>query len=214
MLVWIIVILVILLILACPVGIDAAYESDSYYVKLKLSLFRKTLLPGKKKEIKEKSPEKPQEEKKEEEQNKKEKKKLKLTFDDFLTLAEIGLNALRRFRMHLSVDRFRLSYVAAASDPYKAVLQYGKVNAALGAVVSKAHNLLKVRDEDIRTELDLSAEKPSVSAGILLSIQIWEILLIALCAGASGALWFLKKKRKERAAAAASIERSKEDGEL
>ena len=67
-------------------------------------------------------------------EQKKEKKKKKLTLDDILTLAEIGLDALRRFRMHLSVDRIMLHYTAAAADPYDAVQQYGKVNAALGVL--------------------------------------------------------------------------------
>ena len=176
---------------------------------------RKTLLPAKKKpkkpnEEKPKPEEKPPEEKKE----KKKKKKTKLTLDDILTLAEIGLDALRRFRMHLSVDRFVLHYTAASADPYDAVLQFGRVNAALGVLAGKAHTALKIRSEDVQTQLDLTVERPVIEGQIILTIQIWEILLIAICAGAGALRWLLKKKRTERAAAAAEKERSTEDGEL
>ncbi len=210
MIAWMIVIVLLLLILAFPVGIDAAYDGDDRFLKLKLGPFRKTILPkDQKKKKKEKREEKPEQAQPEEK-----KKKQSLTLDDILTLAEIGLDALRRFRIHLSVDRFRLYWTAAASDPYSAVQQYGRVNAALGALAAKAHAALKIRDEDIRTTLDLEAEHPTVRTRLVLSIQIWEILLIGLSAGFAGLRWFLKKKRDARAAAAAEKERSSQDGEL
>ncbi len=215
MLAWIIVIVVLLLILIFPVGIDAAYGGDERFLKLKLGPFRKTILPPEKnkpKKKKKKKDEKPEQEEAEPEE--KQKKKRRITLDDVLTLAEIGLDALHRFRVHLSIDRFRLYWTASASDPYSAVLQYGRVNAALGALTAKAHGALKVRDEEIRTTLDLEAERPEIRVRLIMSIQIWEILLIGLCAGAAGLRWILKKKRNERAAAAAAKERSIQDGEL
>jgi hypothetical protein len=213
--VWIIILALLLLLLACPVGADAAKTADAFFLKLKIGPLRKTLLPKekknrKKKEKKEAAP------KAEEPQQKKEKKKkkLSLTLDDILTLAEIALDTLHRFRVHLSVDQIMLHWIAAASDPYDAVMQYGKLNAALGVLQAKAHTALKVRDEDIRTELDLTASRPQIEGRIILTIQIWEILLIGICAGAKGLRWFLKKKRSARAAAAAETERSTSDGEL
>ena len=211
---WIIILIVLLLILALPVGVDAAYDPNTKYLKLKLGPGRVTLLPAKKKPRKPKEEKPEPEDKPPEEKKEKKKKKTKLTLDDILTLAEIGLDALRRFRMHLSVDRFVLHYTAAASDPYAAVQQYGKVNAALGVLAGKAHTALKIRSEDIQTQLDLTVERPVIEGQIVLTIQIWEILLIAICAGARALRWLLKKKRTERAAAAAEKERSTEDGEL
>ena len=212
MIAWIIILLVLLLILAFPVGIDAAFASGAFSLKIKLGPFRKAMLPRtkptrkKQKKKKEEPAEKPPDETK--------KKKQSLTLDDILTLAEIGLDALHKFRIHLSVDRFRLHWVAAAADPCDAVMQYGRINAALGALLSRAHSALKIRDEDVRTELDLEAEHPEISAQIILSIQIWELLLIAGTAGFAGLRWLIRRKRSAKAAAAAETERSKEDGEL
>ncbi len=213
MLGWIIVIVVLLLILAFPIGIDAAYSADERFLKLKLGPFRKTLLPGKKTK-KPKQKKKKKEKPKQEEEPEKKKEKRSFTLDDILTLAEIAIDALHRFRIHLSVDRFLLYWTASASDPYSAVQQYGKVNAVLGVLLSKAHNVLKIRDEDVRTTLDLEAEHPTIRTRLILSIQIWEILLILICAGGAGLRWIIKKKRNEKAAASAAVERSTQDGEL
>lgn len=210
MLVWIIVIVLLLLILACPVGIDAAYTQDARHLKLKIGPFRKQLLPAEKK----KKPQKPPEAGKQEEKSREEKKKRKITPDDILTLAEIALDTLHAFRMHLTVDRFLLHWTAAAKDPYDAVQQYGRINAVLGIMAGKAHASLTIRDEDIQAQLDLTREKPLIEVCLILSIQIWEILWIGLCAGAKGLRWLMNKKRNERAAAAAASERSISDGEL
>ncbi len=210
MLVWIIVIVLLLLFLACPVGIDAACTQDKRHLKLKIGPFRKKLLPAEKK----KKPQKPAAEDKQEEKPREEKKKRKITLDDILTLAEIALDTLHAFRMHLTVDRFLLHWTTAASDPYDAVQQYGRINAVLGIMAGKAHASLTIRDEDIQVELDLTRDKPLIEVCLILSIQIWEILWIGLCAGAKGLRWIWNKKRNERAAAAAASERSIPDGEL
>ena len=205
MIAWIIVIAVLLLILAFPVGVDAAYGPEARFLKLKLGPFRKTLLPAEKKEKKKKK-KKPAEAKTEGEEGagKKKKKKLRLTLDDILTLAEIGLDALHAFRLHLSVDRVLLHWCAASRDPYDAVQQFGRVNAVLGVVGAKLRNVLKIRQSDVRTELDLTKERPEIDSRLILSIQIWEILLIGGCAGIAALRWKWKKKRTERAAAAAA----------
>ncbi len=202
---WLIVIAIVLLILAFPVGVDAQYASGNSFLKLKLGFFRRTLLPSSqkkdKKKKKKKTTEKPS--KPGEEDQKKEKKKPGLTLDDILTLAEIALDALHRFFFHLSVDLLVVHWCAGASDPYGAVQQYGRVNALLGITEAKLRNALKIRESDIRTALDLGAERPEIVARLVLSIQIWEILLIGVCAGVPALRWMINKKRMERAAAAA-----------
>ena len=215
LLVWILIGLVILLILAFPVGIDAAYDGEDRFIKLKLGPFRRTLLPkAKKKRPKRDKKTKPKP-KPEADDEAAEKKKKRFSLDDCLTLAEIGLDALHRIRMHLSVDRFVLYWTAAATDPYDAVMQYGRVNAAIGALMAKAHNALRIRDEDVRTEIDLTAARPEIRTRLVLSIQIWEILLVIAVAGAAGLRWIIKRKRSERAASDdAAEERSIQDGEL
>ena len=197
MIAWCIVLLVLLLILTFPVGLDAAYNPQRWFIKLKLGPFRLSILPSDG-EKKKKEPKK-EETKPEQPGGDAPKKRPKLTLDDILTLLEIGLDALRRTFRHLSIDRFYLSWTAAADDPYDAVQQYGRVNAILGTLAGPAHRGLSFRDEDVRTDLDLTAASPVIDGQIILSIQIWEILLIAICALAALLKWYLNKKRAVRA---------------
>ena len=198
MIAWIIVALVLMLILMFPIGIDAAYSEKERFVKLKLGPFRRMLFPGtgKKKPKAAKKP-KPKSEAQAEEAP---KRKRKLTLDDILTLAKIALRALRRFRMHLCIDLLMLRWTAASDDPYRAVVQYGRVNAFLGALSGPIHKTFLILDEDVRTQLDFEHSRPALEGRLVMSIQIWEILLISICAGASGLKWYLGKKREQRAA--------------
>ena len=205
MIAWIIVILVLLLILTFPIGIDLAYSPERFWLKLKLGPFRMLIMPGggKKKRKKKKAAE--AQPKPEEAAGAKKKRRLpKLGLDDIRTLAEIVLKAIRRFRAHLSVDKLFLDWTSASADPYAAVVQYGRVNALLGALAGPVHRTFHIRHEDVRVGLDLEATKPIIDAQLVMSLQVWEILLIAVCAGASGIRWYLKKKRIERAAAEGS----------
>ncbi len=203
MLAWLIVLLVLLLILAIPIGADAAYGPQQKFLKLKIGPFRKTLLPGTgRKKPKQDKPKKPKTETPDGE--KPAGRKIKLTLEDVRELAEIALRALRRFKLYLSIDLLELDYTAASADPYGAVVQYGRVNAFLGAISGPLHRTFLIRREDVRTGLDFEAAKPVVSAHLILSIQIWEILVIAICAGASGIRWYLNKKRAATAADAGS----------
>ena len=102
--------------------------------------------------------------------------------------------------MRLDVDLLQLDWTAAAADPYDAVIQYGSVNAMLGAISGPVHNVFSIHSEDIRTGLDLEATRPVISARVVASIQIWELLYIAICAGASAGWHYFRKKREQRSA--------------
>ena len=127
------------------------------------------------------------------------KRKRKLALDDLREIAQIALDMLRHIAYHLSVDRLMLHYTAASDDPYRAVLQYGRVNALLGSLAGPFHRVLRVVHEDVRTDLDFEATRPRIAARIVVTIQIWEILLIAFSDGIAALKWYSRKKREARA---------------
>lgn len=201
MLGWIIVIVLLLLILIMPVGVRAAYDGG-ISLRLKLGPVGVRLLPRKKKRPK---PERKKNAKREtsEKPKKSGKPKKKLSLADVRTLAQIALRALHRFRVHLSIDALRLHVVAAASDPYDAVLLYGRVNAGLGVLLPEAHRVLNIRDERISTDVDLESQTLCIESEITATLQIWEILLIVNCAGAALLVWLLRRRKQARADAKA-----------
>ena len=193
-----IILVLLILLLILPVGADVSYDGE-LRVRLKIGPLKFTLIPSKPKK------ERPPKAKKQKKpslrkiEKQRAKKKLKLTVQDILDLVRIGLQALGRFRRSLSIDLFRLHILVAADDPYDAVMRYGALNAGLGALSPAAHEALKFRREDVRTDVEVQGAEGSLELQIIATLQIWEILRIALCGGFSFLSWYLNLKKAEKA---------------
>ena len=199
MLALIISVVLLILFLILPVGVDAAYDGAVFALKAKAGLIKIRILPKKEKPPEEEGEEKPKPKKEKKQKREKEHKpKQKLTLDDILELAGIGLKALGRFRRSLSVDKLMLHMAAAAPDPYDAVLLYGRVNAGLSALSPLLHRALKIREEDIRTAVDTEPGTMLIEARVVVTLQIWEILYIAFSAGFAALRWLGKRKKRIR----------------
>lgn len=198
MIVLAIILALLILLLLLPVGVDASFLGGALTVKVKAGPVKLRLIPARKKKEKpgkeKKKKAKPPKEKKAPE----EKKKQKLTRDDIFGIARLGLKALSRLRKSLSIDLLMLHLTAGAEDPYDAVMQYGYVNAGLGALLPLLHRAVKVRKEDIATAVDLNSGKTSVDLRLAATLQIWEILYIALCAGVGFLGWMHKRKKRAK----------------
>ena len=204
MIVLAVIILILAALLLLSVGVDASYNEDGFILKVKIGPFRINLVPGKeKKEEKEKKPGKKGKKKadKSAAASKKKKAKLKLKLDDIKTILGIALNALGRFRRSISVDFLKLHILVGGGDPYSAVMNYGYINAAIGGAIPLLHRVFKVKKEDIGTAMDFDGDKLKVDGQAVLSVRIWEILLIVLCAGFGFIKWFISYKRRNKSAA-------------
>ena len=204
----IIILAIIILLLLLPVGVDAAFAGGVFSLRVKAGPVKVRILPAKPKkrgEEQEDKPKKPRQKKK-----KPAKRKSKLTFEDIKGIARLALRALSRLRRLLSIDVLALRLRVGGDDPYGAVVQYGAINAALGAGLPYLHRAFKIKKQDIQTAIDFAAEKTTADARFEGSYQIWEILLIAVCAGASFAVWMLRRRRRARAEEKARKAKEKE----
>lgn len=170
---------ILILILLLPVGVDGSSDFKGYELKLTLGPFRIKIPES----------------------------DMKLTFDDIMLLLKIILDDLKRFREHLVVELVRFRWTAASDDPYNAVVQYGRVNSVLGMLSVPLHRFLFVRNEDVRTEIDFSAARPHGEIQLVLTMQIWELLMVGICTKFPGTKWYLKKSREMRAEKAGSAEK-------
>ena len=196
---WIIILILVLLLLILPVGADVSYFDGVFSLKAKAGPFRVTLLPKQEKPEKPKKPKKPKPEKPAKPKPEKEKKKSgglpKLTLEDVFELLGIVFRLLGRFRRYLSIDRLTLHLVTGAEDPFDAVLLYGRLNAALGALAPGFHRAFRVRDEDVRVGVDPSpGAKLAFEGQLVFSWQIWELLHTVNCAACSAVIWYLRKR--------------------
>lgn len=210
MLAWIIVLVALMLLLILPLGVNVLFQRQVLCLKLKIGPLKLQILPAKGKQEKEEKPPKEPKPKKEKVKVPKNQKKLKLTRDDIFSLLKIVFRALHRFRKHLSIDRLKIYLAFASEDPYDAVVQFGAANAGLSTLMPFAHDVLKIRDEDIRTTVDFKQQKMQIDAEVTATLQLWEILFVVSCAAASVLVWYLKKKKPERTAAKAAEQKGAE----
>ena len=191
-----IILAILLLILCIPVGVDVRYI-ERFQADVTIGPFGFALYPRKPRPPKEHE----QPEAVESDAAEKPKKRIKLTLRDIPELLRIAFDALRRFRRRLSIDLLMLHVLVAAEDPYDAVVCFGSLNAALGALSGPAHRALKIRREDVQTFVDVQEKKSVIEFRIKASIQIWEALGVALCTGYAAIVWYIRKKRAAKKAA-------------
>lgn len=200
-----IIIIILCLISFCPVGASASYESGVFYLAAKAGPIKITLFPKKAGARKEPDREETEIEKAEAEPK---KDKAKLSFSEIMDLIKMGVRALGRFKKRLSVDEFILHYTCVSDDPYAAAMRYGAVSAALGALLPLIEQAVNFRKKDITVDVDFNGRGHSViCAAATLTLQVWEIMYIALAFGTEFLIWKRTMRHKK------ASERKVNDGE-
>ena len=196
---WIVLALLALLTLLnlLRVGVSAGYEAQAFSVSacvgpLTIPVWPRPPAEEPKKPIKEKPPKEPkapQEQTKEKE----------LDFDTILALAKLALKAAGSFRRKLTVELFRLVFVAGSSDPYDTAMQSAYVQAALGSLRPLAQRALHIQERDVQVGADFTADKPRIEARLTLTIRIGQIVAIGVVFGVGYLKLMLQKKKAAKA---------------
>lgn len=196
---WIVLALLALLTLLnlLRVGVSAGYEAQAFSVSARVGPLTIPFWPRPpaeepkkpKKEKPPKEPKAPQEQTKEKE----------LDFDTVLALAKLALKAAGSFRRKLTVELFRLVFVAGSSDPYDTAMQSAYVQAALGSLRPLAQRALHIQERDVQVGADFTADKPRIEARLTLTIRIGQIVAIGVVFGVGYLKLMLQKKKAAKA---------------
>ncbi|MEF2700185.1 MAG: DUF2953 domain-containing protein [Oscillospiraceae bacterium] len=196
---WIVLALLALLTLLnlLRVGVSAGYEAQAFSVSARVGPLTIPVWPRPpaeepkkpKKEKPPKEPKAPQEQTKEKE----------LDFDTVLALAKLALKAAGSFRRKLTVELFRLVFVAGSSDPYDTAMQSAYVQAALGSLRPLAQCALHIQERDVQVGADFTADKPRIEARLTLTIRIGQIVAIGVVFGVGYLKLMLQKKKAAKA---------------
>ena len=196
---WIVLALLALLTLLnlLRVGVSAGYEAQAFSVSARVGPLTIPVWPRPpaeepkkpKKEKPPKEPKAPQEQTKEKE----------LDFDTILALAKLALKAAGSFRRKLTVELFRLVFVAGSSDPYDTAMQSAYVQAALGSLRPLAQRALHIQERDVQVGADFTADKPRIEARLTLTIRIGQIVAIGVVFGVGYLKHMLQKKKAAKA---------------
>lgn len=196
---WIVLALLALLTLLnlLRVGVSAGYEAQAFSVSARVGPLTIPVWPRPpaeepkkpKKEKPPKEPKAPQEQTKEKE----------LDFDTILALAKLALKAAGSFRRKLTVELFRLVFVAGSSDPYDTAMQSAYVQAALGSLRPLAQRALHIQERDVQVGADFTADKPRIEARLTLTIRVGQIVAIGVVFGVGYLKLMLQKKKAAKA---------------
>lgn len=196
---WIVLALLALLTLLnlLRVGVSAGYEAQAFSVSARVGPLTIPVWPRPpaeepkkpKKEKPPKEPKAPQEQTKEKE----------LDFDTVLALAKLALKTAGSFRRKLTVELFRLVFVAGSSDPYDTAMQSAYVQAALGGLRPLAERALHIQERDVQVGADFTADKPRIEARLTLTIRIGQIVAIGVVFGVGYLKLMLQKKKAAKA---------------
>ena len=196
---WIVLALLALLTLLnlLRVGVSAGYEAQAFSVSARVGPLTIPVWPRPpaeepkkpKKEKPPKEPKAPQEQTKEKE----------LDFDTVLALAKLALKAAGSFRRKLTVELFRLVFVAGSSDPYETAMQSAYVQAALGGLRPLAERALHIQERDVQVGADFTADKPRIEARLTLTIRTGQIVAIGVVFGVGYLKLMLQKKKAAKA---------------
>ena len=209
----------ILLVFFLPYGVDVGYADEVLRVGIKAGPIRVWLLPKKPLTEKQKQKAEAKKAKKEKRRAAKAAKKAaatkdkeindavtvkpkpKLDFDTIVALLRMGSHAIRRFFRSFTVNFFQLHYTVACRDPYDTAIQYGMACAAAEALPALAGKKIRVLRRDIEIGADYTSEEPVIAVHIVLSLQLFRLVHLAVALGVEFLKWKINSRREEPAAA-------------
>ena len=202
---------VLLLIGLLPAGAKVQYDDGDLAVTIKAGPFRIPLLPAKQphgkklakqhrkkvkaaqEKLKKKALKKVQKKKKKEEEKKKpkeqrdrerlEKKKKKLTLDELIQLARIGLGMARKLPRKLVMKELYLHVVYGGGDAAQAAIGYGRACAVTAAALPILEKTFRIRRRDVGVELDYGRETMGIFARLDVHMLVGTAALLAFGAG-------------------------------
>lgn len=194
-----VILLLLGLVLFTPIRARVSWDGESLRAWLKIGPAGIPLYPPKPEQ--EGAPEKPPREKKEKKPRKEKpaKKRKKLTAEQILYLLEgappILGRALKRTGRRIRICPLMLHVLVSAGDPADTGLLYGKLQAALAALLPILHRRIHIAEQDIRLYPDFEGQGMDYRLDVGVAIRLWDLLVIGLCAGASGVKLLVGMKR-------------------
>ncbi len=201
--IWGLVLLALLLLLFVRLWVLAEYEAEGFFLRIGFGIFYFDVIPsGKKTKAPRKT--KPAMQKKKKEKPPKAPTESTASLEDFLEWFWDGLALLQkagsRFRKGLVIRKLALYLTWGLDDPADAAISFGYANGVLHTLCHLLEVNLKVKDKDLRVELDYTLEKPRISAKADCSIRLYHLLSLGLTAGVGGLKLYRKVKKTQKVA--------------
>lgn len=200
---WLIAFGILFLLAILPLGASVKYDASGVMVGIIAGPARITLIPGKKKEPKEKPEKNGKKEKRSSPKAAKpkepaEEKSAGGPITDFLPLVQVALDLLNDFRRKLRVDRLEAKIILAGDDPCDLAVNYGRAWTALGNLWPRLEEFLVIKKRDVQIECDFTADTTVITARLDLTITLGRLLALVAVYGVKAVVEFLKINNKRK----------------
>lgn len=169
---WLIVLAVLLTLAYLKIGVHLFYKEQVFGLKLQAGPFQLNF-GGNEKEEKKKSSGSANRGQK--------KKKPKLSwFDAVKNNWEELVELLSKVLTAPALDVLRLQIAVGSSDPADCAMKYGKVCAAVGAVLAPLENTFSVKKRDVQVACCFDRDKITAEGEAALTLRIYESIFLAV----------------------------------
>ena len=194
-----VILLLLCLVLFTPILVRAIWEEEGPLVRLHIGPVKLQAYPPRREEKGDKPPKKKKASEKKDTGEKPAKKRKSITAEQILylleTLPPVLGRALRRVSRRVRIGPLKIWLLLSAEDPADTALLYGRVETALMAALPILHRHLAIRDQDLRIYPDFEGNGTDWRLDVGVSIRLWDVLVIGLCAGGSGLKALIGMKR-------------------
>lgn len=192
------ILLALFLIGQLRVGAAVAYSQAGLFVKIKAGPVRIQILPAKERKKKKEKKQKPVSRHPAEEGAKPapqsgKKNTLSLALRLLPLVAEAAGQLVRKIR----IDRLRLHVIWGAADPAAAAQGFGAGNAVLGMLWPLFEHNFKVKEHDLRVDVDFEQKSPALTADVQATLTIGQCLALALRLGVKALKIYLGVRREQ-----------------
>lgn len=183
-----------------PLGISLRYDDSGFRLGLLAGLIKIPLSGAKKK--KKKSPKtkgKPKTSKNgsgNSHQKKTPKKGGALS--DFLPLIDLVIDFLQAFRRKLRIRRLEMKLIMAGDDPCDLAVNYGRAQAALGALIPQLERCFVIQKRNLEVECDFESTETLIRARIELTITLGRLLRLLIRYGLRILKHFINQKNSNK----------------
>lgn len=173
-----------------PLGVRLRYDAEGFFCWVLAGPWKLQLCPGKKKTKKEEEkPEpKPQPEQK---TAPSQPQKKGGSWKRFLPLVQVGLDFLGDLRRKIRVSRMELNLTMAGDDPCDLAVNYGRANAAMGALLAGLNRAFVIKKQKINLGCDFEAEEMTVFARLDVTITLGRAVALLVRYGVRGLRTYL-----------------------
>lgn len=198
------VLLALFLIGQIRVGAAVSFDESGLLLRIKAGPLKIQILPPKKekKTQKEKTPKKEKKSKSakkhpaEEGAKAQGKRDIRDTISLALRFVPLLAEAAGRFRRKVRIDRLDLYVIWGAADPAAAAMGYGAGNAVMGMLWPPIEHNFKVKEYDLRVDVDLERNSPAVTGDVQATLTIGQGLTLALRLGVKALKLYLGASRE------------------